>query len=560
MITASMRAVTVRTRMLALAILAGLALLAVAGVGILAQMESRQASTAFINQEFKAMTHIARLRTTMATLRAVEKDMIIAYGKADKVTALNRTWATTYDAIRTSAAELDTLLTDPAQKSKVAEAVARLDRFVAKFQPVAKMLATDGYDSPLSAASFMARAQSEYDEAQKVIASLAEDIEQSAANGGKRLATFADLVVKVLAGVAIAALAIVMPVTLLNVKSVVDPLREAETLAERIGAGDLSEAKIDLRGKDEPARLLNALDAMRQSLTGIVSTIRNSTESIHNASSEIAIGNQDLSVRTEQTAASLQQAASSMEQLTATVRGSADSAKEANKLAGRAADIAQQGGQVMTAVVDTMERIKGSSRKISDIISVIDGIAFQTNILALNAAVEAARAGNAGRGFSVVASEVRALAQRSAQAAREIKDLIEESVNHVREGTEKVSVAGVTMQEIVGAVERVSAIVNEIRTSADEQSDTIGAVNDSVSQLDRMTQQNAALVEESAAAAESLKDQASMLTDSVDIFKLAPDGGCIREKESMAHAHKDSRYEAQPQQLFTAGRQLAYPA
>jgi methyl-accepting chemotaxis protein len=422
------------------------------------------------------------------------------------------------------------------------------------------MLGTDGYDSPLSAASFMARAQSEYDEAQKVIASLAEDIEQSAANGGKRLATFADLVVKVLAGVAIAALAIVMPVTLLNVKSVVDPLREAETLAERIGAGDLSEAKIDLRGKDEPARLLNALDAMRQSLTGIVSTIRNSTESIHNASSEITIGNQDLSVRTEQAAASLQQAASSMEQLTATVRGSADSAKEANKLAGRAADIAQQGGQVMTAVVDTMERIKGSSRKISDIISVIDGIAFQTNILALNAAVEAARAGNAGRGFSVVASEVRALAQRSAQAAREIKDLIEESVNHVREGTEKVSVAGVTMQEIVGAVERVSAIVNEIRTSADEQSDTIGAVNDSVSQLDRMTQQNAALVEESAAAAESLKDQASMLADSVDIFKLAPDGGCNREKESMAHAHKDSRYEAQPQQLFTAGRELAYPA
>ncbi|HEY4069147.1 MAG TPA: methyl-accepting chemotaxis protein [Burkholderiaceae bacterium] len=266
--------------------------------------------------------------------------------------------------------------------------------------------------------------------------------------------------------------------------------------------------------------LLAGLLTMVNSLRDTVIQVRNSTDSIGTASNEIAIGNQDLSSRTEQTASNLQQAASSMEQLTGTVKQSADSARHANQLASSAAEVAGRGGVVVAQVVTTMDEINASSKKIFDIIGVIDGIAFQTNILALNAAVEAARAGEQGRGFAVVASEVRSLAGRSAAAAKEIKDLIGASVEKVEGGSKLVADAGATMQEIVGSVKRVSDIIGEITAASAEQSEGIGQINGSVTQLDQMTQQNAALVEQSAAAAESLKEQAAALAHVVSTFRL----------------------------------------
>jgi methyl-accepting chemotaxis protein len=248
--------------------------------------------------------------------------------------------------------------------------------------------------------------------------------------------------------------------------------------------------------------------------------VRNAALGIGSASAEVARGSEDLSMRTEQAASSLEETASSMEEITATVRQSADTARQANQMAGTAARAAAHGGQVVQEVVTTMAEINQSSQKIADIIGVIDGIAFQTNILALNAAVEAARAGEQGRGFAVVAQEVRTLAQRSANAAKEIKELIDTSVSRVQAGTELVARAGSSMQDIVQGVERVSQLIGEISTSATEQSDGVAQVNIAVGQLDQMTQQNAALVEESAAAAESLKDQAASLLNSLSVFHL----------------------------------------
>jgi methyl-accepting chemotaxis protein len=316
------------------------------------------------------------------------------------------------------------------------------------------------------------------------------------------------------------AVVLIVPLTLLNAASIVEPIRAAKRAAQIIAEGDLTQP-IDVQGRDELAEMLRSLAQMQDSLRSLVGQVRSSSDSIGTASAEIATGNQDLSSRTEQTASNLQQTASSMEQLTGTVRQSADSARQASQLASSAAEVAARGGAVVSQVVATMEDINASSKKIADIIGVIDGIAFQTNILALNAAVEAARAGEQGRGFAVVAAEVRSLAQRSAEAAKQIKGLIGASVDKVEGGSRLVADAGQTMKEIVGSVQRVSDIIGEITAAASEQSDGIGQVNGAVTQLDQMTQQNAALVEESAAAAESLKEQAVRLAEVVGMFKVA---------------------------------------
>ncbi len=304
------------------------------------------------------------------------------------------------------------------------------------------------------------------------------------------------------------------------VYSIRQPLDTANALAARIAAGDLS-AGVDTHRADEFGRLLDSLNHMHESLGRMVSEVRGSTDSIATASAEIAQGNADLAHRTEQTSANLQATASSMDHLTGTVQHSAENAHQASQLAASASTVAQRGGEVVTQVVQTMQQIDASSKKIADIISVIDGIAFQTNILALNAAVEAARAGEQGRGFAVVASEVRALAGRSAEAAREIKSLIVTSVEKVESGTLLVTQAGSTMDEIVQSVRRVADVIGEITAAASEQSSGIAGVNQSIGELDQMTQQNAALVEQSAAAAESLREQAERLKQAVAVFKVA---------------------------------------
>ncbi|APW43371.1 methyl-accepting chemotaxis protein [Rhodoferax saidenbachensis] len=307
------------------------------------------------------------------------------------------------------------------------------------------------------------------------------------------------------------------------IRAIKQPLLQANGLASRIAQGDLS-ADVDESRADEFGDLMRSLAAMNRSLGAMVSQVRSSTDSIATASAEIATGNNDLAQRTEQTSSNLQTTASSMGSLTQAVQQSADNARQASTLADSASSVAERGGSVVTEVITTMQEIDASSKKIADIIGVIDGIAFQTNILALNAAVEAARAGEQGRGFAVVASEVRSLAQRSAEAAKEIKGLIGTSVSKVESGTRLVSDAGSTMQEIVQSVRRVVEVISAITAASSEQSTGIAEVNQAIGQLDQMTQQNAALVEESAAAAESLREQADRMKQAVAVFKVASGG------------------------------------
>ena len=301
-------------------------------------------------------------------------------------------------------------------------------------------------------------------------------------------------------------------------RSITRPINEAVKVAQTVAAGDLT-SNITVQSKDETGQLMQALKDMNDSLVKIVGEVRIGTDTIATASAQIASGNQDLSSRTEQQASSLEETASSMEELTSTVRQNGENARQANQLAITASDVAVKGGAVVSQVVSTMDAINTSSKKIVDIISVIDGIAFQTNILALNAAVEAARAGEQGRGFAVVASEVRSLAQRSASAAREIKGLIDDSVEKVGVGTQLVGQAGATMEEIVSSVRRVTDIMGEISAATSEQVAGIEQVNQAVVEMDTVTQQNAALVEEAAAAAESLQDQAKTLVQVVSVFR-----------------------------------------
>ncbi len=315
-------------------------------------------------------------------------------------------------------------------------------------------------------------------------------------------------------------------------RSITRPLGEAVGVAEALAKGDLTQ-KIEAKSKDETGQLLTALGNTVTQLKGIIGGIKESTDTISTASKQIAQGNADLSQRTEEQASSLEETASSMEELTSTVKQNAENAKQANQLAAGASDVAVKGGSVVKQVVDTMKGISESSKKIADIIGVIDGIAFQTNILALNAAVEAARAGEQGRGFAVVASEVRNLAQKSAAAAKEIKALIGDSVEKVGAGTKLVDEAGKTMAEIVTSVKRVTDIMAEITAASQEQSTGIEQVNTAITQMDAVTQQNSALVEEAAAAAESMQEQASILAQAVSVFKLDHEaaGGMARVAE-----------------------------
>jgi len=376
---------------------------------------------------------------------------------------------------------------------------------------------------PVVAAVQAGKGKRGMDAMRKLVAEIKAEEASLMGERAKAVATLGTTMARTLVIGGIVAVLLALGVAVWLARNITDPLKYAVKLAQRVAKGDLT-ARVEVRSKDETGQLVGALKDMNAALLDIVTRVRAGTDTIATASSEINAGNQDLSTRTEQQASSLEETASSMEELTSTVKQNADNARQANQLAATASETAVRGGEVVAQVVDTMAAIDASSKKIADIIGVIDGIAFQTNILALNAAVEAARAGEQGRGFAVVAGEVRSLAQRSATAAREIKALIGDSVEKVGTGSRLVDQAGKTMEEVVGSVKRVSDIVSEIAAASDEQHAGIEQINEAVTQMDQVTQQNAALVEEAAAAAESMQDQAAGLAALVGTFHTGDEG------------------------------------
>ncbi|WP_053843686.1 methyl-accepting chemotaxis protein [Paracidovorax avenae] len=513
-----MRGFTIRVRMLG-AIGVVLCLLGLlGGAGMLGMFRIHAMSEEFIGHSFSEVSAMAELRGEMGNIRQHEKDMIIQYEKPEVVQKSHAAWLESLDRAKKAAARFQDGGQDK-DNQLATDIVKRLDAYRTQFASVARQLEAGGYDSATIANRMSTKAVAEFAEADKLLTQLDSELRKEVAEVTARQQSVSEQTKWLFALAVVITVVVVVPLTLLNMNSICRPLVEARRMAQAIAGGDLSQ-RMHVEGRDEVADLQRSLQGMQQGLGALVSQVRDASGSIATASQEIASGNQDLSSRTEQTASNAQEAVASLSQLTSTVQQTASSSQVANQLVASASGIATRGGAVVEQAVASMHEISASSRKIGDIIGLIDSIAFQTNILALNAAVEAARAGEQGRGFAVVAGEVRSLAQRSAQAASEIKGLISSSVTAVNGGVRHVEDAGSAMKEIVESVQRVSDIIGEINSAAAEQSSGIGQVNGSVGEIDRMTQQNAALVEQSAAAAESLREQAARLSQVVQQFHL----------------------------------------
>ena len=516
----SMRNISVRSRFYLVMALVAISLLIQAGWGWVSAQSGISTVTVLFDQADATAQQIGALRESMASVRRYQAEMIAtAVSNPTDVGHLHDAWKKEIVSLNSGG---DALVKSHPADTALVELVAKQKKLLADvveiIDPIAQQL-TDAKMDAAAALAYAGQANEKLEAAQANLTAILKSEQAGLASIRGEIARssmIASIARIMLVGLTLAIFAPLMWITL---RSICGPLDQAVAVATRIASGDLA-SRIVAEGQDEPARLIRALADMQSALRNLVGQVRESSESIEVASSEVASGNADLSQRTELAASHLQRTTSSMDTLTVTVRQSTDSAHTANQLATSAASVAARGGQVVAQVVSTMEDINSSSKKIADIIGVIDGIAFQTNILALNAAVEAARAGEQGRGFAVVAGEVRSLAQRSAEAAKEIKNLIGASVERVESGAQLVGEAGAAMTTIVSSVRNVAAIISEITSAAAEQSSGIGQVNGAVSELDRMTQQNAALVEQSAAAAESLKEQAQRLSDVVQVFRL----------------------------------------
>jgi methyl-accepting chemotaxis protein len=458
-------------------------------------------------------------QTINATTRAnagLTMELFIT-GDKDKLSNIYQSIDVNKKTIDEALQTLDNLAYSPEEKALLAEIRKSRVAYVTSFSRVARLLAEGQRDE---AASMMSgETLPALDVLQERITAIVDLQKKLVDAGGTQARQYIESARNLMIGLGLAAVLIGTGLAYVITRSISRPLHEAVHIAQTVASGDLT-SSIVVQTRDETGQLLQALKEMNESLKTIVGEVRVSTDTIATASSQIASGNQDLSSRTEEQASSLEETVAAMEELTSTVKQNADNARQANQLAGSASEIAVKGGAVVLQVVDTMGSINESATRIVDVISVIDGIAFQTNILALNAAVEAARAGEHGRGFAVVAAEVRKLAQRSAAAASEVKTLIGDSVDKVNVGSKLVTEAGTTMNEIVASVRRVTDIMGEITAASEEQSAGIEQINKAMNQMDEVTQQNAALVEEAAAAAESLKGQAGNLAQVVGVFKL----------------------------------------
>ena len=532
-----MRLFTIRFRMLgAIGVVLGLLGL-LGGAGMLGMFRIHAMSEDFMANSFAEVSHMAELRGEMGAIRQHEKDMIIAYEKPESVKAAHTKWLASLEQSKKVAARF---IEGPEDNDNaIAQAIVkRLDSYRDQFAHVARQLEAGGYDTATIANRMSGKAVAEFDEADKLLKELDGVLQGEVKAAVADQNSVSNQTLWLFALAVLITVLVVVPTTLMNMLSICRPLADARRMALAIAGGDLSQ-RIAAEGKYEVADLQRALTDMQQGLGALVAQVRDASGSIATASQEIATGNHDLSQRTEQTASNAQEAVASLSQITSNVQQTASSSQMANQLASSASSTATRGGSVVAQAVASMHEISASSRKIGDIIGLIDSIAFQPNILALNAAVEAARAGQQGRGFAVVASEVRSLAQRSAAAASDIKGLIHNSVTAVDGGVRHVEDAGAAMKEIVASVQRVGDIIGEITAAASEQSAGIGQVNQSVGEIDRMTQQNAALVEESAAAAESLREQAARLSKVVQQFRLADEGNGMASLSRMPASAPD---------------------
>ncbi len=516
----SLRNYTIKTRLFALAGLAILTMLIIGGDGLWSLTKSRSTFVHYVDNEVEGLTQLANVRAGVGNLRRYEKDQLINLADAKAVEKYRKDWSEAYDKVRAGLETMDKLELPANIKDAPKQLLQSLAQYKEGMNSVGERLSRGEFTDTASANIAMEPIKGSVRAIDKQLGELTTLIDEHSNTQIAQLDQQQQSVRLALMGMLAVGVLAVGFFTFFNIRSILRPLDRAVASAERIARQDLSES-IDAEGVDETAVMMRGVQGMQRSLYEVVSNVRSSTDSIATASAEVAAGGQDLSMRTEQTASNLEETASAMEQLTASVTHNAESARKADELARSAATVAQRGGAVVGEVVVTMNRISASSGKIADIIGTIDGIAFQTNILALNAAVEAARAGEQGRGFAVVAGEVRVLAQRSAAAAKEIKDLITASGENVTTGAQLVERAGLTMQEIVSAIERVTGIVGEISTASREQSTGINQIGQAIANLDQMTQSNAALVEQSAAAAQSLQQQADELARSVAVFKLA---------------------------------------
>jgi methyl-accepting chemotaxis protein len=514
-----LRGFSIQSRLLAcMALVVGIGCL-VGGVTSWQLLKLRGNLEGFSQQEFAATQRLVELSQLMGQMRNAENAAIINTGDSVSADVQVKLWKSRLAQVQSALKGLEQTAPTADIAQQVKSLQTRIKAYGDGLGPTLDLITSSAITSAAEAFQSSADVRAQAEGVDTAMSKLAGDVKKLAdarSSDSNRTATSS---IAVLWAMLMSPGVIFLPLMGLTIVSISGPLKRAETITQAIAHGDLTH-DINPRGRDEIARVMLSMKDMQEGLRTMVASVRESSESMLTASTEIAVGNQDLSSRTEQTASSLQETASSMEQLSATVDRSAQSATQANHLADAASHHAQQGGAVVGSVVQQMDAISQASRQIGDIIAVIDGIAFQTNILALNAAVEAARAGEQGRGFAVVASEVRSLAQRSAQAAKEIKTLIGQSVDRVEVGSQRVRDAGSVMTEIVDAITRVTHAMGDIADSTQQQAQGIAQVSQAVTDLDHMTQQNAALVEQSAAAAESLRQQAQALSHSVARFKI----------------------------------------
>ena len=494
--------------------------LLVAAVGYWGTSSTRNEAVSFVDTKLSLSQQVAQVSLSLARSRAFEKDVILFLGDNVSVGKAKASWQAEQKELNDGLQNLGTMLGGMDAEAQLDDIKQRIKAYQTRFTGILTQVEMGALDNAMAANRLMRAVNADVEAASNAMNQIGQTVAQQANTAKVGLEARYQHLLRAGAVIVLLALALAAVLGWATTLSVVTPLHEGKRVAQSIADGLLYE-QIDVRGRDELAELLGALRNMQNSLTVTVSGVQDSISEISTASNEIAQGNHDLSVRTEHQAGNLQTTANNLVHLTDTVQQNASAANQAKTLAQEATQVAEDGGRVMGEVVSTMTGIKQASDKITDIIAVINNLAFQTNILALNAAVEAARAGEQGRGFAVVAGEVRVLAQRSASAAKEIAALIGTSVEQVGQGERRVQAAGDTMQRVVVAIRQVADIVVGIAAASSTQSSSIAEVSGAVVQLDQMTQQNSALVEESAAAAESLREQTERLTQAMQVFKTS---------------------------------------